>query len=201
MSYNINGADILTYMSPVGCVIAYTGVTDPSNWLICDGRAVNRISYKNLFSTIDTKFGSGDNSTTFNIPNYKGAFLRGTGTDPTSTYTGPSINTSQHMGIMQHNHDINDPEHTHTDSGHTHRLDVHYNYDDCDSNQHVIGNTWEDHWGVDHPQMYTDSGKANISSNSTGITIKSNSVTSTTTSYGTTETRPYNYGINWIIRY
>lgn len=43
----------------------------------CDGRAISRTTYSQLFSTLGTAFGSGDGSTTFNIPDYRGLFLRG----------------------------------------------------------------------------------------------------------------------------
>lgn len=43
----------------------------------CDGRAISRTTYSQLFSTLGTAFGDGDGSTTFNIPDYRGLFLRG----------------------------------------------------------------------------------------------------------------------------
>lgn len=46
--------------------------TAPSGWLICDGSAVSRTTYADLFAVIGTTYGAGDSSTTFNIPNFKG---------------------------------------------------------------------------------------------------------------------------------
>lgn len=46
--------------------------TAPPNWLPCDGRAVSRAEYSDLFSAIGTSFGAGNGSTTFNLPNLKG---------------------------------------------------------------------------------------------------------------------------------
>lgn len=46
--------------------------TAPPGWLICDGSAISRIDYADLFASISTTYGTGDNSTTFNIPNLKG---------------------------------------------------------------------------------------------------------------------------------
>lgn len=45
---------------------------DPTGWLFCDGRAISRTTYAALFSAIGTKFGVGDGSTTFNIPDLRG---------------------------------------------------------------------------------------------------------------------------------
>lgn len=56
---------------PTGSVCAFAGSTAPSGWLICDGRAVNRILYDNLFQIIGTTYGSGDGSTTFNLPDLR----------------------------------------------------------------------------------------------------------------------------------
>ena len=58
--------------TPVGLISTYAGSTAPSGWLICDGSAISRTTYANLFSVIGTTFGSGDGSSTFNLPNLKG---------------------------------------------------------------------------------------------------------------------------------
>lgn len=50
----------------------FTGATSPAGWLICDGSAISRTTYNRLFGIIGTAYGSGDGSTTFNIPNMKG---------------------------------------------------------------------------------------------------------------------------------
>lgn len=49
----------------------------PKGWLKADGAAVSRVKYKGLFSKIGTVFGNGDGSTTFNIPDLRGEFVRG----------------------------------------------------------------------------------------------------------------------------
>ena len=54
---------------PPGMIMFFSNTTAPnSNWLICDGRAVSRTAYANLFATIGTRFGGGNGSTTFNVP-------------------------------------------------------------------------------------------------------------------------------------
>lgn len=51
--------------------------SDHKNWLLCNGRAVLRSSYAELFAAIGTAFGSGDGSTTFNLPDCRGVVVRG----------------------------------------------------------------------------------------------------------------------------
>ena len=54
--------------TPVGSISLFAGKTAPTGWLICDGSAVSRTTYANLFSVIGTTSGSGNGSTTFNNP-------------------------------------------------------------------------------------------------------------------------------------
>lgn len=57
---------------PVGCVIPFAGAAAPTGWLLCQGQAVSRTTYAQLFSVIGTTYGSGDGSTTFNLPDMRG---------------------------------------------------------------------------------------------------------------------------------
>jgi len=56
--------------SPVGTVADYAGTGDPTggNWLLCDGRALSRVTFAALFAAIGTAYGTGDGTDTFNIP-------------------------------------------------------------------------------------------------------------------------------------
>ena len=67
-----SGGNITGDTLPIGSITAYGKETAPANWLICDGSAVSRTSYADLFAVIGTKYGEGDGSTTFNLPNLKG---------------------------------------------------------------------------------------------------------------------------------
>ncbi|SSZ40953.1 Phage Tail Collar Domain [Bartonella grahamii] len=49
----------------------------PDGWLPCDGRAYSRYVYWDLFCVIGTTWGEGDGVTTFNVPDFRGMFLRG----------------------------------------------------------------------------------------------------------------------------
>jgi len=65
---------------PVGSIQAYGGMTAPTNWLICDGRAVSRTDYKELFKIIGVTYGEGDGLTTFNLPDLTGRVAIGPNT-------------------------------------------------------------------------------------------------------------------------
>lgn len=54
--------------APVGAIVPYGGDTAPTGYLLCDGSAVSRTTYSDLYGVIGTKYGSGDGSTTFNLP-------------------------------------------------------------------------------------------------------------------------------------
>lgn len=76
----VNGA-ITGDTLPIGTITEYGGTTAPTNWLICDGSAVSRTTYASLFAVIGTAFGSGDGSTTFNLPDLRGRVPVGKSTD------------------------------------------------------------------------------------------------------------------------
>ncbi len=57
---------------PPGILSPYAGSSAPTGWLLCDGIAVSRTTYSTLFSIIDTTYGAGDGSTTFNVPDMRG---------------------------------------------------------------------------------------------------------------------------------
>lgn len=72
-----------TGLFPSGAIIEYGGISAPAGWLICDGSPVSRSTYAALFAVIGTAYGSGDGSTTFNLPDRRGRF--GVGVDGTYT--------------------------------------------------------------------------------------------------------------------
>lgn len=65
------------YLCPPGSVIAYGGTSAPTDWLLCDGSAISRETYADLFTAISTTYGVGDGSTTFNIPDIRGRVIAG----------------------------------------------------------------------------------------------------------------------------
>ena len=63
----------------VGFVLPYYGETAPPGTLACDGSEISRTLYDELFLVLGTKAGAGDGSTTFNLPDLRGDFIRGLG--------------------------------------------------------------------------------------------------------------------------
>lgn len=70
-----------------GMVAAFAGTTAPEGWLICDGSAISRTDYADLFAQIGSTYGDGDGSTTFNLPDLSDCFVQG-GTPGTSNAAG-----------------------------------------------------------------------------------------------------------------
>lgn len=59
-------------MCPVGMLAPFAGASAPDGWLLCAGQAVSRSTYAALFAVVSTTYGSGDGSTTFNLPDLRG---------------------------------------------------------------------------------------------------------------------------------
>lgn len=81
-------AAVAEALIPKGFMGPYGGGTVPTGWLFCDGRAVSRSTYADLYTAIGDRYGSGDGSTTFNLPETRYEFLRGYGGIPNVTGTG-----------------------------------------------------------------------------------------------------------------
>ncbi len=76
-------------MTPIGTIVAYGSDTLPSDrWMICAGQPVSRTTYATLFQRYGTRWGAGDSSTTFNLPNLQNRALVGSGTRATGTSFG-----------------------------------------------------------------------------------------------------------------
>lgn len=61
---------------PVGTVFPFAGTSAPEGWMMCDGRSLNNVDYPELFSVLGYSHG-GNLTSAFNIPDYRGRFLRG----------------------------------------------------------------------------------------------------------------------------
>lgn len=106
---------------PVGTLLPYAGTTSPDTniYLLCDGQAVSRTTYADLFTVVSTTFGVGDGSTTFNVPDLRGRIpmgldnLGGTPanrvTDANADSLGGSLGAETHTLI-----EAELPSHSHT---------------------------------------------------------------------------------------
>lgn len=86
-------------------ILSFAVTPPPDGWLECNGAAISRTTYANLFSKIGTLYGVGDNSSTFNIPDLRGEFIRGfdhgRGVD-----SGRSFSSFQNQSMQTHKHAI-----------------------------------------------------------------------------------------------
>ena len=71
------GAEII----PAGTIMAYGGAAAPTGFLLCDNTAVSRTTYARLFAAVGTAFGTGDGSTTFNLPDLRDKVPLGKGSN------------------------------------------------------------------------------------------------------------------------
>lgn len=95
----------LVSVQPAGMVSYFANSSAPSGWLKADGSAVSRTTYSDLFAAIGTTFGSGNGSTTFNVPDLRGYFTRGW-SDGSSVDSGRTFGSAQDDAFQGHGHTI-----------------------------------------------------------------------------------------------
>lgn len=88
---------------PTGAVLYFSASSSPSGFVKANGAALSRSAYSGLFSVIGTAYGAGDGSTTFNVPDLRGEFIRGFD-DGRGVDSGRGIGTGQAGEIQQHSH-------------------------------------------------------------------------------------------------
>jgi microcystin-dependent protein len=129
-------AALASVLVPTGTVIDWAGSgTAPSGWLTCDGSAVSRTTYAALLTAIGTTYGTGDGSTTFNLPDARGRTAIGVGQGAGLANRVLAAKGGEETHILSvgelaaHAHTASQATttatqgtHTHTDSGHTHGI-------------------------------------------------------------------------------
>lgn len=173
---------------PAGMIMQYTGSTAPTGWLLCDGSIYNASSnsiYQELFNVIGNQFG-GTTNANFKVPDYRGMFLRGAGTNAQpgyTTYTGQTLNTQQTHATQTHTHTIN---HDHQGSG---------------GPQHKYRVRSDGLNGVGFDIIC--SFPTNTSYTATGLTVPAHSGSSGNNTGNTdaNETRSVSYSVNYLIKY
>ena len=106
---------------PAGAVQLFAMVQIPTGWLECDGAAISRTTYSQLFGILGTTYGVGNGVTTFNIPDLRGEFVRGFD-NGRSVDPGRTIGSNQSAANAPHTHGITDPAHSHTQVAHNHTI-------------------------------------------------------------------------------
>ena len=105
---------------PTGAIMPFAMNTAPSGWLAANGSAVSRTTYAALFAAIGTIYGAGDGSTTFTLPDLRGYFVRGSGTNSDGVTSGV-FGAKQADGVISHTHSgttgNDSPDHTHQNTG------------------------------------------------------------------------------------
>jgi len=119
----------MSYALPIGSVVPsgfdFDSDTLPDNHLRCDGTAVSRTTYSDLYGVIGTTFGVGDGSTTFNLPDLQDKIPLGSGsggglTSRTTGATGGSATVAMSSGELPvHNHDANNRKGLHNTGSNT----------------------------------------------------------------------------------
>lgn len=93
-----------------GVIMAFGGSSAPSKWALCDGSAISRTTYSELFGVVGTSYGSGNGTTTFNLPDLRGkvpAGLNGATFSSLGTSVGAEQHTLSESEIPSHTHGIN----------------------------------------------------------------------------------------------
>lgn len=99
---------------PTGVVTPFAGSTAPAGYLLCDGSAVSRTTYADLFAVIGTTYGAGNGSTTFAVPDLRSRFIAGRGTGTWSDTLAETGGTKDAVVVS----------HTHTTPSHSHDASI-----------------------------------------------------------------------------
>ena len=90
---------------PAGAVMAFAMNSAPTGWLAANGNAISRTTYATLFAAIGTTYGAGNGSTTFNLPDLRGYFIRGNGTNSDGAASG-TFGAKQQDAFKAHTHNL-----------------------------------------------------------------------------------------------
>lgn len=104
--------------APTGTIVMFGGAVAPAGWLLCDGSAVSRVTYSDLWGVLGTTFGSGDTVSTFNVPNLEDRIPLGPGSRALGNTGGAESVALATANLPSHSHGLNN--HTHTTPNHTH---------------------------------------------------------------------------------
>lgn len=205
---------------PIGTVMPYTSDIVPEGWVICDGRTLTDISYPSLKLIIGTRYGSGGVGA-FKIPDLRGVFIRGSDNMETVKGSrgidgGRTCGSNQSSTYLQHNHPVGgsisttNSTHSHsrssTATGGSHRHSASARIEEwpdpapsCDtgSDRFYLGYGGSGYGGTNGSGSHDHSASATCGA---GADHNHNDTISYTPYNGSTETRPRNIALNYIIR-
>lgn len=223
----LNAAAIASPL-PIAGMMPYAGTSAPLGWLLCDGSAVSRVTYADLFAVIGVIYGIGDGATTFNLPNLNGRVPVGAGSY-TDSVSGPITRSLGQVGgaeahvlttaqMPTHSHIIN--SHLHAQTDHTHlssypvnwtlpgQISPTYGVPDA---SYVIGDYYStdpgNYYGYGYAKSYFPSPSVvtgvpmvdyRISASNTGATVATMQTTGSSNSHNNMQ--PF-LGVNYIIRH
>jgi len=101
------GVDWTGGPEPAGKISVYSGLASniPAGYLLCNGQAVKRKGYNRLFKAVGTTYGVGDGSTTFNVPELRGYFIRGLNESGSGEDPSRALGSTQQDGVGPHAHE------------------------------------------------------------------------------------------------
>lgn len=102
MTQNLNNFYSTGTINEIGAIVVYGGTIPPTGFLLCDGSAISRSTFSALFAVLGTTYGTGDGSTTFNLPNLKGRVP--VGLDTSQTEFNTMGKTGGHKLLQAHTH-------------------------------------------------------------------------------------------------
>ncbi len=113
----LTGANLTALINaaiPSGLIMPFGNTSAPTGFVACDGSAISRTTFADLFAAIGTVWGVGDGSTTFNVPDLRGGFIRGTGSHGSENmadgndFAGPAIGAFEDDQMQGHYHYLDD---------------------------------------------------------------------------------------------
>lgn len=184
--------------APIGTISPFGGSVIPNGYLLCNGQAVSRIEYSELFAVIGTAFGKGNESTTFNVPDLREAVPKGTGLNNKGAYhydnDGIALGEFVDDRIKSHAHNVYV-----RDTGHYHGTDSGSSLP-SPNNLGITKNAGGVGWGA-NPVAGTASNTQSVSANiqvSSKINFGSIDNATTANGYATNEVKAV--GVNYIIK-
>lgn len=180
--------------TPTGVVVAFAGAAAPDGWLLCNGASLLKADYPDLAIVLGTTYGAGD-ADHFVLPELRGYFIRGVNTSGSGIDYGRALGNVQTDALISHTHTV---AHDHSASianlDHTHAYT--YGYTTATTPNFL-----------DTGASYGDDTQTSTTSGATytatpAVTVNSATPTTSGPSTGvSTETRPYNVAMNYIIKY